>query len=167
MNSGKQAPFILIVVAILITMTACSGATPAPDPTETPTPGTIAATPALIPNTPGPEDTAPPAPEPTGRAKAAPTPAQQPAQSPGLWRGLVIAPENRCSPYDSDDYPYSQSVEAKIVNAQGGIYGPYTGNWFSSTGDTDIEHILARSEAHDSASVPPAGEPRPSSPPIS
>ena len=32
----------------------------------------------------------------------------------------------------------------------GGIYGPYTGTWFNSIKDTDIEHIVARSEAHDS-----------------
>ena len=30
------------------------------------------------------------------------------------------------------------------------IYGPYTGIWFGSTSETDIEHIVARSEAHDS-----------------
>ncbi len=30
------------------------------------------------------------------------------------------------------------------------IYGPYTGTWFDSTSQTDIEHIIARSEAHDS-----------------
>ena len=36
------------------------------------------------------------------------------------------------------------------MEGMGGIYGPYTGQWFSSTGDTDIEHIIARSEAHDS-----------------
>ena len=30
------------------------------------------------------------------------------------------------------------------------IYGPYTGTWFASTSETDIEHIVARSEAHDS-----------------
>ena len=30
------------------------------------------------------------------------------------------------------------------------IYGPYTGRTFSSTRETDIEHIVARSEAHDS-----------------
>ena len=30
------------------------------------------------------------------------------------------------------------------------IYGPYTGNTYSSTRETDIEHIVARSEAHDS-----------------
>ena len=64
---------------------------------------------------------------------------------------LVVAPENRCSPYDSDSYPYSQSVEAQIVARMGGrIYGPYTGTTFSSTSETDIEHMVAKSEAHDS-----------------
>ena len=64
---------------------------------------------------------------------------------------LVVAPEHRCSPYDSDSYPYSQSVEAQIVARLGGrIYGPYTGTTFSGTRDTDIEHIVAKSEAHDS-----------------
>ncbi len=32
----------------------------------------------------------------------------------------------------------------------GGVYGPYTGRWFASGSETDIEHIVARSEAHDS-----------------
>ena len=49
-----------------------------------------------------------------------------------------------------EDYQYSPSVEPRIVAAQGGIYGPYTGTWFASTKQTDIEHIVARSEAHDS-----------------
>ena len=67
------------------------------------------------------------------------------------WNGLTIAPEHRCSPYDSDDYYYSRSVEAEIVAAMDGkIYGPYTGRQFGSTRETDIEHIVARSEAHDS-----------------
>ena len=67
-----------------------------------------------------------------------------------MWRGITVAPENRCSNYDPDDYRYSPSVEPKIVDAQGGIYGPYTGTWFDSIRETDIEHIVARSEAHDS-----------------
>lgn len=68
-----------------------------------------------------------------------------------MWRDIIVAPENRCSPYDSDDYPYSQSIEEHIVADMGGIiYGPYTGTYFSSTSETDIEHIVARSEAHDS-----------------
>ena len=67
------------------------------------------------------------------------------------YRGLTIAPESRCTPYHPSDYPYPQSVEARIVAALGGaIYGPYTGTYFRSTRDTDIEHIVARSEARDS-----------------
>ena len=69
----------------------------------------------------------------------------------GTWRGLVVAPEDRCAPYDPDDYPYNQSVEQRIVKQLNGlVYGPYTGTHFEDTGQTDIEHIVARSEAHDS-----------------
>ncbi len=32
----------------------------------------------------------------------------------------------------------------------GGVYGPYTGRWFASKSEPDIEHMVARSEAHDS-----------------
>ena len=67
------------------------------------------------------------------------------------WRGLVVAPENRCAPYRSNDYPYPQSVELQLIAEMGGkVYGPYTGRYFSSRRKTDIEHIVARSEAHDS-----------------
>ena len=66
------------------------------------------------------------------------------------WRGLVVTPEQRCSPYHADDYRYPQTVEARIVAELGGVYDPYTGRWFASTSDTDIEHMVARSEAHDS-----------------
>lgn len=66
------------------------------------------------------------------------------------WQGIIVADEYRCSPYDSDLYRYSPSVEPRIVNELGGIYGPYTGTWFESIRETDIEHIVARSEAHDS-----------------
>ena len=67
------------------------------------------------------------------------------------WRGLEVAPEHRCSPYDRKaDYPYPQSVEQQIVRGLGAVYGPYTGTCFDSTRETDIEHIVAASEAHDS-----------------
>ena len=76
-------------------------------------------------------------------------PTQPPSSNDGL--GIRVEPENRCSPYNADDYSYPQSVEPRIVAQQGGrIYGPYTGRYFASTGETDIEHIVARSEAHDS-----------------
>ena len=66
------------------------------------------------------------------------------------WRGLTVAQESRCSHYDPDDYPYPQSVEDRIIAETGGVYSPYTGEWFADKYETDIEHIVARSEAHDS-----------------
>jgi hypothetical protein len=68
------------------------------------------------------------------------------------WRGLIIEPENRCSAYDkSEQYPYPQSVEDEIVENMGGVvYGPYTGRYFDNDRETDIEHIVASSEGHDS-----------------
>ena len=41
-------------------------------------------------------------------------------------------------------------MEDRIVAELAGVYGPYTGRWFASKSDTDIEHVVARSEAHDS-----------------
>ena len=70
--------------------------------------------------------------------------------SPQTWRGLVVAPENRCSPYQSGEYSYPQSVEPRIIAEIGKVYGPYTGRCFASGSETDIEHMVARSEAHDS-----------------
>lgn len=64
------------------------------------------------------------------------------------WKGILVAEEDRCSPYSQDDYRYPRSVEAAIVEEIGKIYSPYTGECFSSTRLTEIEHIVARSEAH-------------------
>ena len=34
---------------------------------------------------------------------------------PETWRGLTVAPESRCAPYDEKrDYPYAQSVERDV-----------------------------------------------------
>ena len=38
----------------------------------------------------------------------------------GSWRGLVVASENRCAPYNSDDYGYSQTLERAAIAAMGG-----------------------------------------------
>lgn len=74
------------------------------------------------------------------------------ALAQGTWMGLTIAPENRCSPFDRDaQYPYRQSGEDKVIALmQGQIYGPYTGRYFDSKRDTDLEHIVSVSEIHDS-----------------
>ena len=68
------------------------------------------------------------------------------------WRGLQVAPENRCSPYSKkSQYRYSQSLEDDLKAQMGGVvYGPYSGQTFESDAETDIEHIVATSEAHDS-----------------
>lgn len=71
--------------------------------------------------------------------------------------GVGIAPEVRHTPYSSKDYPYPASVEPRIVTKQGGIFSPYSMRCFSSIRETDIEHIIARSEAHESGlSLQPA-----------
>lgn len=42
----------------------------------------------------------------------------------------MVAPEHRCAPYRSQDYPYPQAVELRIIAGMGGrIYGPYTGRY--------------------------------------
>lgn len=66
------------------------------------------------------------------------------------WQGLRVEPENRCTPYNSKEYPYSQSVEPEIIRLIGKVYGPYTGRCFADRYQTDIEHIVAKVEAHDS-----------------
>lgn len=105
--------------------------------------------PIIQPPAPAPTATSPPAPTNTPRP-AAQAQQQAPPQPNSLY-GVIIAPENRCSPYSADDYSYPQSVEPVIVAQQGGrIYSPYSGRYFASTSETDIEHIVARSEAHDS-----------------
>ena len=124
------------MLLIILILAACSE----PAPTEIPTTARE------------PKETTEPAASPKSEPTPTDTPAptQPPATTSELWRGIAVAPEYRCSPYDADEYRYSPSVEPRIVEAQGGIYGPYTGTWFGSIKETDIEHIVARSEAHDS-----------------
>ena len=77
-----------------------------------------------------------------------PTPAAAQAEY-GTGNRWVVAPEARCSPYDSDNCRYSQSVEHRIIHQLGDIYGTYTGRWFRSNGEHAVDHIVARSEAND------------------
>ena len=68
----------------------------------------------------------------------------------GKWEGLTVTPENRCTPYNREHYRYNQSVEDKIIEREGKIWSPYTEETFASKQETDIEHIVSISEAHDS-----------------
>ena len=51
---------------------------------------------------------------------------------------------------DRDDYSYSQDTEPLIGRMLGGMWSPYDGTEFESLRESDIEHIVAISEAHDS-----------------
>ena len=63
---------------------------------------------------------------------------------------MTVAAEHGCAPYHSDEYAYPQAGEDDSIQRLGGLFSPYTNEVFDSKGDTDIEHVVARSEAHDS-----------------
>lgn len=67
-----------------------------------------------------------------------------------VLEGIRVQKEHRCSPYLGSDYAYEQSVELQVIELQGGIFSPYDLQCFSDRYKTDIEHMVARSEAHDS-----------------
>lgn len=66
------------------------------------------------------------------------------------WRGLTVASENRCSPYERDDYSFKRERhEAELIEIWG-FTSPYTGEEFPDLEGIDIDHLIALSEAHDS-----------------
>ena len=67
----------------------------------------------------------------------------------GKWRGLKVEIESRCSPYNRKDYPYPPSVDLEIIERDG-LVSRYTGKEFASRYASDLEQIVALSEAHDS-----------------
>ena len=69
----------------------------------------------------------------------------------GALDGILIVPEDRCTPYDMREYEYPPSLKDTIIASMNGlIYGPYTGRLFSHHTEIDIEHIVDLIEAHDS-----------------
>ena len=52
------------------------------------------------------------------------------------WRGLVVAPEERCAPYDAGEYRYPQSVEPQLPLA---LEAPVH-ETFREIHETDTEH---------------------------
>ena len=68
-----------------------------------------------------------------------------------LLAGIPIREEHRCTPYSSYSYTYPDSLEVEILREMDGIYySPYTAQTYTGAHEVDIEHIVARSEAHDS-----------------
>ena len=74
-----------------------------------------------------------------------------PPPTPGLWRGLVVAPETRCSEYYVDHYRHPDGLEDAVVAALGDkLYEAYTGVYYDHVRDVQVDHIVAKGEAHDS-----------------
>ena len=111
-QSGARPTLVAIATSTAIPSPMDSTSLPMPVPTPTHTPAE-APSPTIAPSV-----ATTPTPPPTPTVEAAGTlqpvetasPTWTPQALPGTWRGLLVAPEDRCSPYDSDDYPYSQSV---------------------------------------------------------
>lgn len=72
----------------------------------------------------------------------------EPAYAHETWRGLVVAPEDKCTPYEEEDYRYPQSLKQKLWLAIGAPYSPYTDMTYGSLADLDIEHVTSRHQAH-------------------
>lgn len=62
----------------------------------------------------------------------------------------LSADDPGCERYVRQDYDSNREghLEAEIIAELGGIYSPYTDEWFAKATETDIEHIVAASEAH-------------------
>ena len=66
------------------------------------------------------------------------------------WRGLEVTAEDRCSEYRQSDYSYSRPRLLHTLMDRDGRWLRYTDRLFESPHQVDIEHVVARSEAHDS-----------------
>ena len=73
------------------------------------------------------------------------------APAPGTWRGLVVAPEARCSDYDPEQYRHPPGLEDAVAAELGDkLYEAYTGVYYDHPRDVQVDHIVAKREAHDS-----------------
>ena len=71
------------------------------------------------------------------------------------WRGIPIAPEYRCAPYDRTAYPYDPSLEMDIIAAMGGeICSPYNDECYESP-QRRISNISSRYRKHMTAGFAP------------
>ena len=69
-----------------------------------------------------------------------------------LANEITVEPEERCARYDRKAYKYnSRKLEdALIADRDGLIVSFYTGQTFDTHRDTDLDHIIALAQAHDS-----------------
>ena len=64
------------------------------------------------------------------------------------WKGLPVAPESECSPYDERDYTYDRHRDLiRIWREVGAFFSPYDEMIYPPT-KVDIEHRVSRHQAH-------------------
>lgn len=67
------------------------------------------------------------------------------------WRGIPVEEPDMCEgvPYDERDYPYDRHVIlVSYWMAVGAWYSPYDDKIYGGGGDVDVEHRVAKKEAH-------------------
>ena len=67
-----------------------------------------------------------------------------------LFFGLKVEPEDTCAEYNTAEYPYGTTLDVIKSNELGGIFGAYENRCFDTYKDVDVEHLVAKKEAHDS-----------------
>ena len=66
------------------------------------------------------------------------------------WKGFTVEPEDRCSAYQRGTYSYYPAILELQVAKRYGMKSRYTNKKFRSLDHTDLDHVVALSEAHDS-----------------
>ena len=73
---------------------------------------------------------------------------------PERWCGLAVVEEAHVGcpmPYDSHAYRYdADRMEREVARRTTGLFAPYSARVPASLHETDLEHVVARSEAHES-----------------
>ena len=64
--------------------------------------------------------------------------------------GVRIAPEDDCSDYRAIDYNHLSKLDIFKSEELGGIFAAYEDSCYNAYTDVDIEHLVAKREAHDS-----------------
>lgn len=67
-----------------------------------------------------------------------------------LYFGLRVQSEDTCTEYNTADYPSGSTLDVIKAKEMGGIFGAYENHCFDSYKDVDVDHLVARKEAHDS-----------------
>ncbi len=67
-----------------------------------------------------------------------------------LFFGLRVEPEDTCTEYNVAEYPSGSTLDLIKAQELGGIFGAFEDQCFDTYKDVDVDHLVARKEAHDS-----------------